>query len=154
MFWAEIWKLLEFLSENFQFLVVKFSIYLNRRVFIMVAFGNNEYTKERNRRLGLSSLYSSRIRNLKMLTDFLFTKTRSWESMQNLYDMVYTWIHVFRLRVKRSHWQVRRRRHHKFVRNMQFCGKLSDKLLSVTIIINKFDRFIMICPKPSDSSTN
>ena len=36
MFWAEIWKLLEFESENFQFLVVKFSIYLNRRVFIIV----------------------------------------------------------------------------------------------------------------------
>ena len=26
----------EFLSENFQFLVVKFSIYLNRRIFVMV----------------------------------------------------------------------------------------------------------------------
>ena len=32
MFWAEIWKISEFLSIfNFQFLVVKFSIYLNRR---------------------------------------------------------------------------------------------------------------------------
>ena len=28
-------KISEFLSENFQFLVVKFSIYLNRRVFSM-----------------------------------------------------------------------------------------------------------------------
>ena len=28
-------KILEFLSENFQFLVVKFSVYLNRRVFVM-----------------------------------------------------------------------------------------------------------------------
>ena len=28
MFWAKIWKISEFLSENFQFLVVKFSIYL------------------------------------------------------------------------------------------------------------------------------
>ena len=28
-------KKIEFLFENFQFLVVKFSIYLNRRVFIM-----------------------------------------------------------------------------------------------------------------------
>ena len=28
-------KISEFLSENFQFLVVKFSIYLNRRVFFM-----------------------------------------------------------------------------------------------------------------------
>ena len=28
-------KTSEFLSENFQFLVVKFSIYLNRRVFVM-----------------------------------------------------------------------------------------------------------------------
>ena len=28
-------KILEFLSENFQFLVVKFSVYVNRRVFVM-----------------------------------------------------------------------------------------------------------------------
>ena len=31
-------KLSEFLSENFQFLEVKFSIYLNRHVFIMDSF--------------------------------------------------------------------------------------------------------------------
>ena len=35
MFWAEIWKLSDFLSENFMFLKVKFSIYLNRHVFVM-----------------------------------------------------------------------------------------------------------------------
>ena len=37
MFWAEMWKLSEFSfwSENVQFLEVKFSIYLNRRVFVM-----------------------------------------------------------------------------------------------------------------------
>ena len=36
MFWAEIWKISEFFfSENFPSLVVKFSIYLNRRVFVM-----------------------------------------------------------------------------------------------------------------------
>ena len=35
MFWVEIWKISEFLSWNFQFLVVKFSIYLIRRVFVM-----------------------------------------------------------------------------------------------------------------------
>ena len=35
MFWAEMWKISEFLSENFHFLVVKFSVYLNRRVFVM-----------------------------------------------------------------------------------------------------------------------
>ena len=34
-FWAEIWKISEFLSENFHFLVLKFSVYLNRRVFVM-----------------------------------------------------------------------------------------------------------------------
>ena len=35
MFWAEIRKISDlFLSENIQFLVVKFSIYLNRRVFV------------------------------------------------------------------------------------------------------------------------
>ena len=37
MFWAEIWKISEFfLSENCQFLDVKFSIYLNRHVFVMI----------------------------------------------------------------------------------------------------------------------
>ena len=35
MFWAEIWKISAFLSENFKFLIAKFSIYLNRRVFVM-----------------------------------------------------------------------------------------------------------------------
>ena len=35
LFWAEIWKISEFLSENFQFLMVKFSVYLNRLVFVM-----------------------------------------------------------------------------------------------------------------------
>ena len=29
-------KISEFLSENFQFLVMKFSIHLNRRVFVML----------------------------------------------------------------------------------------------------------------------
>ena len=33
MFWAKIWKISDFLSENFHFLVVKFSVYLNRHVF-------------------------------------------------------------------------------------------------------------------------
>ena len=37
MFWAQIWKMSEFLSDLFifQFLVVKFSVYLNRRVFVL-----------------------------------------------------------------------------------------------------------------------
>ena len=35
VFWAEIWKISEFLSEKFQFLEVKFSIYLYRCVFAM-----------------------------------------------------------------------------------------------------------------------
>ena len=33
-----------FLSENFQFLEVKFSIYLNRRVFVMT---RNDYNKKK-----------------------------------------------------------------------------------------------------------
>ena len=35
MFWAEIWKLTEFVIWKFSFLVEKISVYLNRRVFIM-----------------------------------------------------------------------------------------------------------------------
>ena len=42
MFWAEIWKKYQiFLSENFMFLEVKFSIYLNRRVFVMLYWKTN-----------------------------------------------------------------------------------------------------------------
>ena len=36
VFQAEIRKYQNFLSENFHFLVVKFSVYLNRRVFVMI----------------------------------------------------------------------------------------------------------------------
>ena len=38
MNWAEKWKISEFLPENFHFLMVKFSVYLNRRVFVMTSF--------------------------------------------------------------------------------------------------------------------
>ena len=31
-------KYQNFLSENFRFLVVKFSVYLNRRVFVMIVY--------------------------------------------------------------------------------------------------------------------
>ena len=34
MFWAEIWKISEFSSENVRFLVAKISIYLKGRVFV------------------------------------------------------------------------------------------------------------------------
>ena len=37
----------EFLSENFQFLILKFSIYLNRRVFVMSKIANNSLFKLR-----------------------------------------------------------------------------------------------------------
>ena len=41
MFWAEIWKKISvfFFSQNFLFLEVKFSVYLNRCVFVMCSFG-------------------------------------------------------------------------------------------------------------------
>ena len=36
-------QILEFLSENFQFLVVKVSVYLNRRVFVMIVYCYLQY---------------------------------------------------------------------------------------------------------------
>ena len=39
MFWAELWKISEcFYLKIFIFLVVKFSVYLNRRVFVMYTY--------------------------------------------------------------------------------------------------------------------
>ena len=43
MIWSKIRKISEFLSENFHFLVVKCSIYLNKRVFVIP--GNSTITK-------------------------------------------------------------------------------------------------------------
>ena len=43
IFWAEMWKISAFLSENFHFLVVKFSVYLNRHVFVMATHGKRPY---------------------------------------------------------------------------------------------------------------
>ena len=40
MFEQKYEKYQNFLSENFQFLVVKFSVYLNRRVFVMSILRN------------------------------------------------------------------------------------------------------------------
>ena len=38
MFWAEIWKISDFFIWKFHFWVAKFSIYLNRHVFVMLHF--------------------------------------------------------------------------------------------------------------------
>ena len=40
-------KNISFLSENFQFLEVKFSIYLNRRVFVMRSYKSNKFTHKK-----------------------------------------------------------------------------------------------------------
>ena len=57
MFWAETWKLPEFFVWKFSFLVVKFSIYLNRHVFVMtVVYPERNYiyaypgTKKQNKK--------------------------------------------------------------------------------------------------------
>ena len=50
MFWAEIWKISKFLSEYFQFLEVKFSTYLNRRVFVMGILARSD-DRRRNKNL-------------------------------------------------------------------------------------------------------
>ena len=41
MFWAEMWKISEFYQKIFSFLVVKFSVYLIRLVFVMGYFAFN-----------------------------------------------------------------------------------------------------------------
>ena len=48
MFWAKVWNYQNFSSESFHFLAVKFSIYLNRRVFIMCMYKwKKKYLKHR-----------------------------------------------------------------------------------------------------------
>ena len=38
MFWGEIWKISEFLIWKFSFFVVNFSVFLNRSIFVMFSF--------------------------------------------------------------------------------------------------------------------
>ena len=65
MFWAELWKISEILSEKFQFLVVKFSIYLNRRVFVMRKYVNQSLRKSQIQNIRLTSTVSEDIQFLK-----------------------------------------------------------------------------------------
>ena len=50
MFWAKLWKISEFFYlKIFSFLEVKFSIYLNRRVFVMYPFSAHEDSDQTGR---------------------------------------------------------------------------------------------------------
>ena len=42
MFWAEIWEISEFFIWKISFMVIKFSVYLNRHVFVMICWENME----------------------------------------------------------------------------------------------------------------
>ena len=52
-------KYQNFLSENFQFLVVKFSIYLNRLVFVMLGIFTYTFEYQLNEYISVSILHKS-----------------------------------------------------------------------------------------------
>ena len=56
-------KYQDFLSENFHFLVVKFSVYLNRRVFVMGVITNNLV---RNRKIVIARFHDECIYAVRM----------------------------------------------------------------------------------------
>ena len=62
MFWAETWKISEFLSESFHFLVVKFSVYLNRHVFVMLCTQLAFYVNLHRAVIGPSAILTGRWR--------------------------------------------------------------------------------------------
>ena len=81
IFWAEIWKISEVLSENFLFLEVKLSIYLNKRVFVMFSCRATKALismcfHRNNSGLPLP-IYVIRIRYLRCVT-WLFCGNRCW----------------------------------------------------------------------------
>ena len=60
VFWAEIWKMtIVILSVNFQFLEVKFSIYLNRRVFVVQNYWTNPFSTQSDQSLRWSHVPST-----------------------------------------------------------------------------------------------
>ena len=56
-----MWKILEFLSENFQFLVVKFSIYLIWRVFVMSKYSDGSALNKQLRSHLISHIFSGNL---------------------------------------------------------------------------------------------
>ena len=79
LFWAEIWKISEFLSENFQFFGGEFPIYLNWRVFIMF-MGTISYSVKRMCKLIWvlfgCSLHITKTRLFKYTENF---STKKWK---------------------------------------------------------------------------
>ena len=86
MFWAEIWKISEFLSENFRFffLVIKFSVYLNRHVFVMIIVTTS---------LGKRKLvaYISLVCGLCSVCHALSSLPLYWYMYATVCDYVYPW---------------------------------------------------------------
>ena len=98
IFWAEIWKISEFLSETFQFcLVVKFSIYLNRRVFVMIYL------------FYLFFLFYS-----LLFMQFSMSQLFKWSRYSKWYAWLIIWI--IRVYVQKMHQQSQM---HKHLRNWQ-----------------------------------
>ena len=80
MFGAEYEKNIDFLSENFKFLMVKFSIYLNRRVFVMQNPENElmQFSKSMFRLIHVGTVGASRKHTYIILTPLnplLYSKT-------------------------------------------------------------------------------
>ena len=101
----------EFLSENFQLLVVKFSIYLNGRVFVMI-FKNNclllmlQYdVKVPVSRITCPCLRAWQSITSKYLTDFLKkVNTRlktSWVKKNQVFEKI-VWAHTHRVKRQNS----------------------------------------------------
>ena len=71
-----------FLSENFQFLEVQFSIYLNRRVFVMAGqtvYSTSKYQRHRPISLHKSGLSESLLSAYTMYQEDIFTISKNIE---------------------------------------------------------------------------
>ena len=69
-------KYQNFLSENFPFLVVKFSVYLNRRVFIMTCCRNDVLSKMQGKEMTI-------VQTVPPFTFDHITKTRLFKYIEN-----------------------------------------------------------------------
>ena len=75
MFWAKIRKISEFFIWKFSFLVVKFSIYLNRRVFVMTIATDKAFFHPKNADISYFFTKTFVVGNHKRLGEALLMST-------------------------------------------------------------------------------
>ena len=103
MFWAKIWKISNFFYlKNCHFLVVKFSVYLNRRVFVIII----KNVKKKLQRITISSQDTEKHPKIQFQS-FQIRKSCEVAKQSSLYKFYCTFSALTQLEMFRNEWLCR-----------------------------------------------